>query len=153
AQGLEARVTDPRERAEELALHYFEGRAYGPALRYNRIAATRASDDLAPLEAARYLERAATCARHLRRPASERALLEEERADVEERAGRYELAERCARRARTLIADDPVAEARLLQKTGWIRQTQGRFPSTLSLYTRAMRAIDGVDGREASSLR
>jgi class 3 adenylate cyclase/tetratricopeptide (TPR) repeat protein len=153
AHRIESRVADPRERAEELALHYFEGRAFESALHYNRIAATRAREDLAPLEAASYLERAAACARTLKRPAHERAQLEEERADVEERAGRYENAESALRRARRLVDDDPISEARLLQKLGWIRQTQGRLSSALSLYTRASRLIDAVDSSEVRALR
>ena len=142
------------EEAELLSLHFSAGRSFERAFHYSRVAADRARSDLAPVEAAIFYRRALAATRALRAvPVEERAELEESLADVQELAGHYGHARESLRKARRLLRDDPLAQARLLQKDGWIEARLGRLSQTLSLYTRALGALRSATGPDVAVMR
>lgn len=150
------RVTYPnlRDEAELLALHYFEAGRYDAAWLNARLAAKRAETVYANVDAAAFYERALAAARHVPGiPGELRSELHEALGDVRERLGEYGKAEAAYRAARRIVRGDPVAEARLLLKQGWIPDRSGRFTEALRWFTRGLRLLDGVGGVEAARQR
>jgi class 3 adenylate cyclase/tetratricopeptide (TPR) repeat protein len=160
---LHARVAETIERAaypnlhdeaELLALHYFEAGRYDAAWLNARLAAKRAEAVYANVDAAAFYERALAAARHVSGiPGELRSELHEALGDVRERLGEYGKAEAAYRAARRIVRGDPVAEARLLLKQGWIPDRSGRFTEALRWFTRGLRRLDGVGGEEAARQR
>jgi class 3 adenylate cyclase/tetratricopeptide (TPR) repeat protein len=160
---LHARVAETIERAaypnlhdeaELLALHYFEAGRYDAAWLNARLAAKRAETIYANVDAAAFYERALAAARHVPEiPRELRSELHEALGDVRERLGEYAKAEAAYRAARRMVGGEPVAEARLLLKQGWIPDRSGRFTEALRWFTRGLRRLEGVGGEDAAKQR
>jgi len=160
---LHARVAETIERAvypnleeaaEVLALHYFAARRYDAAWLQARIAASRAQAIHANAEAVAFYERAIEAARHVPDvPTAAVSELYESLGDVRERLGEYARAGTAYRAARKLVPGDPVAEARLLLKQGWIPDRSGRFTEALRWIGRGLRRLEGVTGQAAARQR
>ena len=143
-----------QDEAALLSFHYFEAGRYDAAWLNARVAAKRASTIYANVEAATLYERAMAAARHVREIPSEiRFELYEELGDVRERLGDYPRAEAAYRAGRSMAAGEPVAEARLLLKQGWIPDRSGRYSEALRWFTRGLRRLEGVGGDEAARQR
>jgi tetratricopeptide (TPR) repeat protein len=143
------RATYPNldEQAEVLALHYAAADRHDATWIHARIAARRASDLYANVDAASFFERALEAARHVKDvPEEMKAELFEGLGDIRERLGEYQSAAAAYRSARRLLAGDRVAEGRLMLKEGWIADRSGRFAEALRWIGRALRLLEGVGG-------
>lgn len=137
-----------------LAHHFFEAGRYGSAWLHARVAGKRAQEIYANVEAADFYERSLVAARHVADvPDVMLTDLYEALGDVRERLGEYRAAAAAYRAARKLVARDPVAEARLLLKQGWIPDRTGRFTEALRWIGRGLRRLEGVGGDAAARQR
>lgn len=160
---LHARVADTIEReafpdlhevAELLAVHYLEAGRYEAALLNAQVAAKRAETIYANVDAATLYESALKAARHIPDVSPKtRSGIHEALGDVRERLGEYGKASEAYRAARRLVADDVVAEARLLLKQGFIPDRAGRYSAALRWIRRGLRLLEGVSGRAAQRQR
>jgi class 3 adenylate cyclase/tetratricopeptide (TPR) repeat protein len=149
-----ASYPDLDEHAEVLALHYFAAGRYDAAWLHSRLAGRRASELYANVDAASSFERSLEAVRHVDDvPDEMKAELHEALGDVRERLGEYERAAGAYRAARRLLAGDPVAEARLMLKQGWIRDRSGRFTEALRWIGRGLREMADVGGEAAAKQR
>lgn len=145
---------DPDDVAGILSLHAFVAGEFEAARRYAAIAARRAEDVYAHVEAASFYARALEAARSL--PAivpGEVASLQQALADAWYRAGEYRKAADAYAEARRLVAGDRFAEAGLLLKHSWVEEKLGNYPEALRWTERARQTLEGQDGREADRLR
>ncbi len=127
-----------------LALH-FDGSGDHPlAWTYNRMAGQRASDNYATVEATAFFERAIENARAIdgHVPPDELAAAYEALADVALLAGRFDLSREGLRGARRLLADDPLAFARLCRKEGKLCERLGRHGNAPRWFRRGLQTID-----------
>lgn len=147
---LELQVASPEEQAELLSLHFHRAQGYEKAWRYSVIAGQRAHAKFANVEAADFYRRALDAARHVDNiEPAELARTSEALGDVCELAGLYVDAAVVYRNARRLVRSDPVAEPRLLEKEGVIRERTGRYTQALRWYGRGLRRIGGRGVAEA----
>jgi class 3 adenylate cyclase/tetratricopeptide (TPR) repeat protein len=155
AQTIERAVyPNVHDEAELLALHYFEAGRYDAAWLNARLAAKRAETIYANVDAAAFYERALAAAQHVPGiPKELRSELHEALGDVRERLGEYVKAKAAYRAARQMVGGEPVAEARLLLKQGWIPDRSGRFTEALRWFTRGLRRLEGVGGEDAAKQR
>jgi tetratricopeptide (TPR) repeat protein len=146
AATIESSSGTPEDEASTLALHYSEAHNRDRTWHYARIAGDRAKAIAANVEAARFYDLALQAARYMR------GISGRERADVLvslasacESGGMFERAYRALCRATLLVADDPVAQARLFAER---TRPQGR----LGAYSLALRdtafGLRLVEGRE-----
>ena len=150
---LLARLGDDSE-AELLSLHFFCAQRYEPAWKYALIAARRARDKYANVDAATLYERALVSARKVEGiDATELASAWESLGDVRERAGDYRGASLAYRRARTLLGSDVVAQAGLCLKEAWMPERMGRYSEAVRWIRRGLRMIEGVPGDPAGRVR
>ena len=137
-----------------LSLHFFHGGRYDAAWRYARVAAERARDAYANVEAAELYERALAAARRIPDQVSEEtSVVAEALGDIRERLGVYGLAGEAYRTARRLRPDDPVFEAQLCLKEAWIGERLGRYSLAVRWTRRGLRRLEGVDAPAATSSR
>jgi class 3 adenylate cyclase/tetratricopeptide (TPR) repeat protein len=144
---MELTAPDPVDESELLSLHFFHAQRFDKAWRYSRLAAERAREKFANVEAAGFYRRAIEAARHL--PGTDAADLAGafvSLGDVSDRGGLYGDAAAAYRSARRLVAGDPMAEARLLLKEGIIRDRSGRYAQAMTWYRRGLRALEGANG-------
>ena len=132
AQAIESTAASPEEEAPTLALHFFEARRHDKAWHYGRLAGDRARAVAATVEAARFYQLALDAGRHVR------GVTPRERADVlvalgtvRQSAGLFDRSFDAFRRATTLLADDPVEQARVFADRTRARVRTG--PWTLAL--------------------
>lgn len=141
---LEASARSPEAIAELLSIHFERAGRWGPAWRYSLVAAERAQRNGASIEAAGFYDRALAVAERLEDLSVEaRADVAEALGDNCELSGRYERASAAYRRARTLGVD-PIREARLCRKLGFVRDHEGRYGAAQRWFRRALAALDGV---------
>jgi class 3 adenylate cyclase/tetratricopeptide (TPR) repeat protein len=142
----------PEERAELLSTHFHLAGQFEEAWRFSLVAAERAAQAYANLEASRFYRRAIEAGR---KTGADRAALAgtfEALGDVLERAGLYaEAAEAFASARRS--SDDPVVGARLTLKRALIEDKQGSASRALGLLTGAIRSLEGADGPDAVAQR
>jgi class 3 adenylate cyclase/tetratricopeptide (TPR) repeat protein len=150
---LLARLGDDSE-AELLSLHFFYAQRYDHAWHYALVAARRARDKYANVDAALLYRRALVSARKVEgiEPA-ELAATWESLGDVRERAGDYRGASLAYRRARTLLGTDVVAQAELCLKEAWMPERVGRYSEAVRWIRRGLRMIEGVTDDSAGSVR
>jgi len=142
------------DRSELLSLHYFYAQRYREAWRYSLTAADRARSVYANVEAAGFLERAVSAARHLPElTAQELSEVREALGDTRRRAGAYRSAVDEYRTARRLVHEDLPAQARLMLKTSQVQGWFGRFSDALRWITRALQILEGAHGIEAQRQR
>ncbi len=153
AETLESRVGEEAE-AALLSLHYFHAQRYPEAWRGARLAAQRAGELYANIEAATLYQRALACVPRL--PdldpvdvASTWELL----GDARERAGNFGGATQAYRRARRTIPADVVAQAELCLKEAWMAERRGRYSEAIRWIGRGLRTIEGASGTLAGCRR
>ena len=131
-----------------LSLHFHAAQRYDKAWRYSLEAGERARRLYANLEAVELYRRALEAARHLHDiPTDVLAQVHEAMGDVCEATSQYGAAASSYERARRRApADDPLAGTRLMLKEGVVRERQGRYPSAVRWYNRALRQLEGADG-------
>ncbi|CAG0958333.1 adenylate cyclase 10 [Burkholderiales bacterium] len=153
AAHVEAEADDPDDVAGILSLHYFVAGDHEPARRYATVAAKRAEDVYAYVEAAGLYARALEAARNVPDLApSDVASLQEALADAWYRAGEYRKASDAYAEARRGVAGNRLAEAGLLLKQSWIEEKLGNYPEALRWTERAREAIDGQQGIDVARL-
>jgi tetratricopeptide (TPR) repeat protein len=132
---------DAAEQAGVLSLHFFNAGQYSKAWKYSRLAAERAQAIYANVEAAEFFSRATTAARKASGVTdTDLAATHEAYGDVNRRLGEYGAAIDAYAAARKLVAH-PVDEARLLLKTGRVREVAGRYADALRWLDRAAKAL------------
>ncbi len=153
AETLESRVGEEAE-AALLSLHYFHAQRYPEAWRHALVAAQRAGELYANVEAATLFQRALACAPRL--PDLDQvdvASTWELLGDVRERAGDFGGATQAYRRARRTIPADAVAQAELCLKEAWMAERRGRYSEAIRWIGRGLRRIEGASGRAAGCMR
>ena len=141
AAGLGA---DADTEAHVLALHFFHAESYRRAWHYARVAGERARDKYANMDAATHFESALAAARRIPDLAGhDVASVWESLGDARERAGAYDGAALAYRKARRLLASDPVAEAELCLKESWIPERVGRYSEAVRWIRRGLRVGSG----------
>jgi class 3 adenylate cyclase/tetratricopeptide (TPR) repeat protein len=148
-----ASTARPEERAELLSVHFHHAGLFEQSLVFSSIAADRALEKFALVEAAAFYLRAIDAARRARAPARDLARLSEALGDVQERIGRYGEANAAYRSARRAVTGDAIAEARLLLKQAWIPERSGRYADALRWIRRGQRALEGIEGVDATRMR
>jgi class 3 adenylate cyclase/tetratricopeptide (TPR) repeat protein len=153
ADTLESRVGEEAE-AALLSLHYFHAQRYPEAWRHALVAAQRAGELYANIEAATLYQRALACAPRLADldpidVASTWELL----GDVRERAGDFGGATLAYRRARRTIPTDVVAQAELCLKEAWMAERRGRNSEAIRWIGRGLRTIEGASGLSVGCMR
>lgn len=150
---LETESADPEEEAGVLSMHWFVAGDPAQARRYASIAARRAEEVYAYVEAAGFHARAIEAGRQIAAlPAPDLARSHEAAADAWNRAGEYRKAADAYTEAHRLSAGDPIAEARLLLKQSWLEEKLGRYPEALRWLDRTREALASADGPEAAQL-
>jgi len=132
-----------------LSLHFVIAEEFEKGWRYALLAAERAVQIYANVEAARFYERAIEAGRRAGREATELLPVWESLGDVRHRAGLHAAAGRAYAEARRLSASQPIPSARLLYKRALIEESMGKLPQALRWLTRARRTVEEVPGREA----
>ena len=151
ASHLEKEAENPEEVAGPLSLHYFEAGESAAASRYAAVAARRAYDVNAYVEAARLYARALEAGRQL--PDGEQkniATLQEALGDAWYRAGEFQKASEAYVAARPLIEDDPVKQSGLMIKLSHLEEKLGNYAEALRWVDLARSALEGVPGPEAA---
>jgi predicted ATPase len=136
-----------------LALHYYEAQRWDKAWEFYRKAADRAMGMYANVEAIRSYERALVAGRRLRKVAREDLAAVYERLGDVRYIGEPERADEAFKAARRLVGRDPSASARLALKQAKQSTEIGRYPLALRRVSRALRRLDGVEGKQAAAQR
>jgi class 3 adenylate cyclase/tetratricopeptide (TPR) repeat protein len=140
-QALERRHGD--NEAAMLSLHFFEAGDVARAWRYAVLAGDRARAQYANLDAAELYGRALVAAEELdEADPAEVARVAEALGDVCDLAARYEEAATAYRTARLILADDVVAQARLLAKDGMLLERAGDYGSALQSQISALALLE-----------
>ena len=150
ADALECRAGDaPQAEPAQLSLHYFHAQRYAAASYYARIAAERAAAVYANAEAAEFLATALDAAKRAGQSAAVLSRLAEVLGDVRYRLGDFRAADHAFGEARKSIDGDPVALARLCEKTALaVVRTSGVSPA-LRWTARGREALVGLTGADA----
>jgi class 3 adenylate cyclase/tetratricopeptide (TPR) repeat protein len=144
----------PDEQAELLSLHFFHAQRFIEAWRFSLVAAERANAIYANVEASEFYGRALVSAQHVEDLTPlEVARVQEALADVLIRMGAFEKARDAYRSARRVVKNDPVADGRLLLKISRTQAWLNRYSQALGSLSRGLRALKGIDTREASGQR
>jgi class 3 adenylate cyclase/tetratricopeptide (TPR) repeat protein len=149
--GLDDRVA---EQGGLLSYHYLNAGRHREALKYSVMAAERARAVFANGESAQLYSRALSAARGLG-DLDDRELLSlhESLGDARYKASTYASAVTSYGAARRLAQGDPVGLARLLLKTARVMGRLDRYSGALRWISRGLRAVEGIDGREAATQR
>jgi len=150
---LSATLGDGSERAELLSMHFFLAGDMDRAWTYSKIAAERAEESYANVEASRFYRRAIESSRRLEIEQTELIQLYERLGDVLERASLYPEAARAYGEARRRHSDDPVSDCRLILKQAKLADKAGKPSSSLRLLTQALRSLDGTSTARAAELK
>jgi tetratricopeptide (TPR) repeat protein len=146
--------SDVASEAAVLSMHFFEAQQHAEAWMYAGIAGVRAQAVYANTEAVTHFERALAAARRL--PDLDRrdvAAVWENLGDVRERGGVYDDARHAYRRARRLLRDDPIHEAKLFLKEAWIPERVGRYREAVRTVRKGLTVLESAEGVEADRQR
>src|SRR5262249_27352716 len=138
---MERESHEPEDLAGLLAMHFSIAGEDERALHYASVAATRAREIFANVEAASQYTRASEAAKHAQAPPTVRLDLFEALGDVSWRARLQREALEANAHARALARDDPVTLARLMLKRSIIEEMTGRLSQGLSWLSRARRLV------------
>ena len=145
---------DARSEAALLSMHFFAAQRHAEAWAYAGVAGDRAHAVYANTEAATHFERAIAAARRL--PDLDRhdvAEMWEKLGDVHERGGVYEEALNAYRRARRLVRDVPLREAKLYLKEAWIPERVGRYREAVRTVRKGLAVLEAAEGTDADRQR
>ena len=133
------------EESALLSLHFHEAHHFERSWRYSVLAADRAAGGYANVVASELYMRALEAANHVERISEDEiTAVEEALGDVCDRFGSFEPALDAYRRAFDL-ANDPIARARLLRKTGVAYERLGRYGDAGDTLVRALGEIEGLE--------
>ena len=137
-----------------LSNHFALARDYVRAHRYAMLAAERATERFSHADAARLYRRAIEAAR-AGGSADPRALAEawEQLGEALRSIGEPAAASRALTEARRLQRDDPIARARLCARHADVASRSAALTSTVRWLNRGFRALEDVDGPEATAWR
>jgi tetratricopeptide (TPR) repeat protein len=145
---------DVEAAAEVLSLHFTLGGDHERAWRYAQIAAAKARDAFANVEAATHYRRALDAGRRLDRVTDlERAELYFELGDVCERAAMFDAALDAYRTATRIVADDPIRYVTALLKQAHAKERAGAFVAALRTVNRGLAMLEGRDDVDAGIRR
>ena len=155
AEALERRAADtPQAEAAQLSLHYFNAQRYATASLYARVAGERAAAVYANAEAAGFLATALDAAKQAGQSAAEVSRLAEALGDIRYRLGEFPAADRAFAEARKSIDDDPVAFARLCEKTAQVvARTSGGVSAALRWTARGREVLTGLTDTDPGAAR
>jgi tetratricopeptide (TPR) repeat protein len=153
-QVIEASAGTSLEEISTLAWHFHEAQRWDKAWEYCRKAGERAMEIYANVEAARFLERALSAARHMRLHSSEElGRVNEELGDVYLRLGEFERAGFAFRACRRAASTDPVERARLMLKEAQGKYRIGRYTQAVRWIKKGLREIEGCGDERAVAQR
>lgn len=137
-----------------LALHFDGSGNRELAWRYNLMAARRAAETYATVEATSFYSRAIDNARAAGSLVENQELASayEALADVALLAGRYDLAREGLRGARRLCGDDALSVARLCRKEGTVREKLGKHSTALTWYRRGLASLAALPPSSAMAM-
>jgi class 3 adenylate cyclase/tetratricopeptide (TPR) repeat protein len=145
-EALERVAAEGDEASPRLSLHFFEAGEHDKAWGYAVVAADRAREKYANVDAAELYERALAAAAHLTPDREEVARVAEALGDVAELAARYDRADAAYEEARALVDPTSATASRLLQKRGVICERRGAYDEGLAFYSRALEQLErGTD--------
>jgi class 3 adenylate cyclase/tetratricopeptide (TPR) repeat protein len=155
AVALERRAGDGAQaEAAQLALHYFHAQHYAAADYYARIAGERAAAAYANAEAAGFLEMALDAAKQASQSAAEVSRLAEALGDIRYRLGEFSAADRAFAEARKSVDGDPIAFARLCEKTALaVARTSSGVSAALRWTARGREALAGLTDTDPDAAR
>ena len=143
------REEDAGERADILALHFLRAQDHERAWRYGLAAAKHARARYAHADAAQLYRRALEAGIALGLPATELGDVYEALGDAHSASSELERANEAFTRARRLVAGDPLRESRLMQRQARAAMDGAQVVRAARWLLRALRTIDGLDGRPA----
>lgn len=144
----------PEEAAELLTLHFSRAERWPEAWRYAVEAGRRAWAKYANVEAAQFFTRALEIVEQLPdTPDDAVAQVWESLGDARMRLAEYEGAAQAYRAARALAIDEPVEQARLIEKEAVAPLRLGRYPETLALLEEGLAIVDGNVAEGATGQR
>ena len=136
---------NPNEEAPRLSFHFLQAGRFDEAWRFSRIAADRAWEKAAVVEAAEFYGRALEAARRIGSlPPQEQAAVHRALGEAYWRLGRFDDAAGAFRSVRQLVADRPIDVAEMLMREAAVNERLGRYPQALRSTTRARRLLDGL---------
>jgi class 3 adenylate cyclase/tetratricopeptide (TPR) repeat protein len=141
------------EQAARLSLHFFCAGDHERAWRYALLAGGQARDRGAHADAARFFARAADAARGAGVGRQDVADALVELGEAYARSGRPEPARGAYRRARRLVAEDPVRTGEVLLHETELADRAGEARQAVRTALRALRTLDGVAGTAAARCR
>jgi class 3 adenylate cyclase/tetratricopeptide (TPR) repeat protein len=144
---------DASARAAALSLHFFQAGDHAGAWRYGLLAGRQARDRGAHADAAQYFTRAAASARGAAVAPAELAEVLVELGEAHARSGQPEAAHGAYRRARKLVADDPVRVGEVLLRETELADRAGEARHAVRTALRALRVLDGIRGGGAARCR
>ena len=155
ADALERRAAGAPQEAEaaQLSLHYFHAQRYAAASYYARIAGERAAAVYANAEAAGFLTTALDAARRAGQSAAEVSRLAEALGDIRYRLGQFPAADQAFAEARKSIDGDPVALARLCEKTALVVARTSGLSAALRWTARGREALAGLTDTDTHAAR
>jgi class 3 adenylate cyclase/tetratricopeptide (TPR) repeat protein len=150
AAALERRAGDaPQAEAAQLSLHYLHAQRYETASYYARIAGERAAAVYANAEAAGFLTTALDAGKRAGQPAEEVSRLAEALGDIRRRLGDFRAADGAFAEARRSADGDPVAYARLCEKTALVVARTSGISSALRWTARGREVLTGLTDADA----
>lgn len=151
---LEQETADPNEVAGLLSLHFEVAGVHAAVWRYGVVAARRAHDVYAYVEAAGLYARALGAAGRLS-DVDPRALADVHEAlgDAWTRASEFDKASDAYMAARRLLAADPLGDSRLLLKRSRLEEKLGKYSQALRWAARAQKAVSAIGSTDAALQR
>jgi class 3 adenylate cyclase/tetratricopeptide (TPR) repeat protein len=147
---IDATPDDPP--IDQLAFHCYRAQRWEEAHEYADLAAHRAEDAYANVDAIRLYEQSLAATHHLNLPGDYVARTWEKVGDLHERLGRTDRADAAYRKARRLRTE-PVPVAELMYKHADMRQNVGKYPEALRWLTRGLNTLGDLEGPEAGATR
>jgi tetratricopeptide (TPR) repeat protein len=141
------------DQAAILSLHFLEAGDYASAWHFAREAGDRARREYAHADAAALYRRALEASRNLDVPATELAAVWEALGEAYSRTGEPRAAASAFAAARRLAGDDPLRQAELLHRHAVLDFEAGKVPQAVRWTMRGLRAVDGLEQREARARR
>ena len=136
-----------------LSWHFMVSGDYERAWKYARVGAERARDQFANADAARLYRRAIEAGRLHGASTAELAATWEALGDMLQRVGELTAATQALTRARSLVSDDPLAQARLLHRHTMIARRAERLSGAVRWARRGLRNLENTQDPAARGLR